>query len=270
MVIMWKFFIIVIPCIIFANNDIVAQEKELTLNEKISINNLKDHVMHKRKGAVAKQIKYPLERCDYFDLYINDENDFVDSFDQIFDSIQIEEFKTQNWGYRFIPTVECYLLQGAGYFGMFDNDGILNLTHIPLSQSEINLIQKFVENEKNCLHPSIRNYSEPVCLLLAGKYRIRIDLMKDGKIRYSSWKKDAAASAIPDLVIYDGHRWGNRWGTNYEFKNGEYEYCLSDYFVGDGPCFYVRKNGEIIMEITPDDIQIKRFSKSWSIAFDQL
>ena len=30
--------------------------------------------------------------------------------------------------------------------------------------------------------------------------------------RYSSWKKDAAISAIPDLVIYGGKRWGNRWG----------------------------------------------------------
>lgn len=267
---MWKYFLIAISCIIFTNNDIVAQDKELTLNEKISINNLKDHIIHKRKGAVAKQIKYPLERCEYFDLYINEENDFIDSFDQIFDSIQRDEFKTINWGYMFIPTVECFLLQGGGCSGMFDNDGILYLTHIPLSKSEIHLIQELIKREKNCLHPSIRNYSEPVCLLFADKYRIRIDLMQDGKIRYSSWKKDAAISAIPDLVIYDGQRWGSRWGTNYDFKNGEYEYSLSDYFLGDGPCFYVRKNGETIMEITPDDIQIKRFSKSWSIVFDKL
>ena len=147
---MWKSLLIVISCIIFTNNDIAAQEKELTLNEKISINNLKDHVIYKRKGTVAKQIKYPLERCGYFDLYINDENGLIDSFDQIFDSIQIEEFKTINLEYMFIPTVECYLLQGGGYFGMFDNDGILNLTHIPLSKSEKHLIQEFIENEKNC------------------------------------------------------------------------------------------------------------------------
>ena len=39
---MWKSLLIAIPCIIFTNNDIAAQEKELTLNEKISINNLKE------------------------------------------------------------------------------------------------------------------------------------------------------------------------------------------------------------------------------------
>lgn len=44
---------------------VVAQDKELSLNEKIGINNLKDHVMYKRKESVAMQIKYPLERCGY-------------------------------------------------------------------------------------------------------------------------------------------------------------------------------------------------------------
>ena len=56
--------------------------------------------------------------------------------------------------------------------------------------------------------------SNIACLLFAGKYRIRIDLIRDGNIRYSSWKKDAAISAIPDLVIYGGKRWGNRWVTS--------------------------------------------------------
>lgn len=89
--------------------------------------------------------------------------------------------------------------------------------------------------------------------------------MHDGNIRYSSWKKYAATSAIPDLVIYGGERWGNRWGTNYDFKNGEYEYHIEDYFIGEEPCFDVSKNGNVIMEISPDNIQIKRFSRSWSI-----
>ena len=84
-------------------------------------------------------------------------------------------------------------------------------------------------------------------------------------IRYSSWKKDVATSAIPDLVVYNGKSSGNRWGINYDFKNGEYEYHIEDYFIGEGPCFNVSKNGKTIMEISPDNIQIKRFSRSWSI-----
>ena len=262
---MQKFLLIVISLLIISGNAVVAQIKELTLNEKIAINNLKDHVMSKRKKSVAKQIKYPLERCDYFEYYINDKNDFIHSFDRIFDYKQIEKFRDSKWEYVYYPMFEYYSLQGEGYIGEFDEEGVMNLTHIPLSETETIYIQELIENEKLSLHPSIRNYLEPVCLLLAGKYRIRIDLMPDGNIRYSSWKKDAVTSAIPDLVVYNGKSSGNRWGTNYDFKNGEYEYHIEDYFIGEGPCFNVSKNGKAIMEISPDNIQIKRFSRSWSI-----
>lgn len=262
---MQKFLLIVISLLIISGNAVVAQIKELTLNEKIAINNLKNHVMSKRKEPVAKQIKYPLERCDYFEYYINDKNDFINSFDKIFDSKQIEEFQVSKWEYVYYPMFEYYSLQSEGYIGEFDDSGKMNLTHIPLSESETIYIQRLIDIERKSLHPTLRNYVEPICLLFAGKYRIRIDLMHDGNIRYSSWKKDAATSAIPDLVIYGGERWGNRWGTNYDFKNGEYEYHIEDYFIGEGPCFDVSKNGNVIMEISPDNIQIKRFSRSWSI-----
>lgn len=64
---MQKFLLIVISLLIISGNAVVAQIKELTLNEKIAINNLKNHVMSERKESVAKQIKYPLEQCDYFE-----------------------------------------------------------------------------------------------------------------------------------------------------------------------------------------------------------
>lgn len=64
---MQKFLLIVISLLIISGNAVVAQIKELTLNEKIAINNLKNHVMSERKESVAKQINYPLEQCDYFE-----------------------------------------------------------------------------------------------------------------------------------------------------------------------------------------------------------
>lgn len=262
---MHKLLLILVSVIISTSNTIVAQEKELSLNERIGINNLKDHVEYKRKEAVAKQIIYPLERCDYFEYYINDQNDFIYFFDKIFDSKQIKKFQASKWEYVYYPMFEYYSLRSDGYIGEFNEEGVMNLSHIPLSETETTYIQELIENEKKKLHSSIRNYLKPVCLLLAGKYRIRIDLMQDGNIRYSSWKKDAATSAIPDLVIYNGEIRGNQWGTSYEFKNGEYEYRIEDWFVGDGPSFYVSKNDKIIMEITPNNIQIKRFSKSWYV-----
>ena len=74
-----------------------SQDKELTMNEKIGINNLKDHVMYKRKEAVAKQVVFPLERCSYFGYVIHNQKDFINSFDTIFDSNQIEKFQKSEW-----------------------------------------------------------------------------------------------------------------------------------------------------------------------------
>lgn len=261
---MQKLSLILFYLIITTSNVIVAQDRELSLNERIGINNLKDHVTYKRKTAVARQIKYPLMRCDYFEYYISDANDFIDSFDIIFDSEQIEEFRASQWEYLYDQSYDNYTLWGSGYSGEFNEEGVIHLTYIPLSETENIYIQKLIDKEKNCLHPNLRNYIEPVCLLYAGKYRIRIDLMQDGNVRYSSWKKDADISSIPDLVIYGGEISGNRWYRTYVFKNNEYEYRIDESLVGEelseiGPSFTVSKNGKIIMEISPRDIQIKWF-----------
>ena len=241
-------FLSIAPCF-----GLVAQDKELTMNEKIGINNLKDHVTYKRKEAVAKHIIFPLKRCSYFDFYIKDQQDFINSFDIIFDDKQIESFRTSKWKYIFFPTYGYYSLQGGGYVGGFDDEGKLLLSTISLSESEKKYIQALIEKEKTTLHASIRNYKEPVCVILAGKYRIRIDRMPDNTLRYCSWNREKDISAQPDLVIYGGREWGNSWGDNYRFKNGEYEYYLEDYIVSDnGPIFTVRKNGIDILTIDSD------------------
>ncbi len=248
-------FLIVASCF-----GLAAQDKELTLNEKIAINNLKDHVAYKRKEAVAKQVAFPLERCSYFGYIIHDQKEFISSFDTIFDSKQIEEFQKSKWEYIFTPVYEYYYLHGSGYLGGFSDEGILYLTYIQLSETEQQYIKELIEKEKQTLHISLRNYMEPVCTILAGKYRIRIDRMPDNELRYASWKKDAEISAAPDLVILGGKTWGNRWGTNYDFKNGEYEYSLSDYICADeGPYFMVSKNNQTILEIKSDDVKIIEF-----------
>lgn len=250
---MKRLLLIGISLISMASLSFTAPQKELTINEKIAINNLKDHVTYRRKEVVAKQIKYPLTRCSYFDYYIKDQKDFINSFDIIFDVKQIDDFRVSKWEYIFIPTYEYYSLQGGGHVGDFDDDGLLYLTHIELSETEERYIKELIEKEKLTLHESLRNYLEPVCIVMAGKYRIRIDRMPDYTVRYTSWKKDAPISSIPDLVILGGEIWGTRWGTNYDFKNGEYEYSLEDYILSDcGPIFTVSKNNQTLLKIDSD------------------
>lgn len=237
-------FLIVASCFVLE-----AQDKQLTKNEKIGIDNLKENVTYKRKEAVAKQIKYPLIRCGYFKYAITSQKDFVNSFDIIFDTKQIQEFRTAQWEYIFFPSFECYSLQGDGYVGEFNIDGKLILSGIPLSESEMGYIQSLIEKEKMTLHPSIRNYKEPKYLIYAGKYRIRIDRMPDDTLRYCSWNKDAAISAEPDLVIYGGEECCTQWGNSIIFNNGEYEYTLEDFGLSEGAIFSVSKNGTEILVI---------------------
>ena len=66
-----------IAFITISNNAIVVQDKVLTLNEKIAINNLKDHVMSERIATIANQIKYLLNLCNSFEYNVNDKNDFI-------------------------------------------------------------------------------------------------------------------------------------------------------------------------------------------------
>ena len=94
---MKRLLLIGISLISMASLSFTAPQKELTINEKIAINNLKDHVTYRRKEVVAKQIKYPLTRCSYFDYYIKDQKDFINSFDIIFDVKQIDDFRTRNF-----------------------------------------------------------------------------------------------------------------------------------------------------------------------------
>ena len=239
--------------------NVLGQNKKLSLNEKIAINNLKDHIKFERKNVVAKQIKYPLFRNEYFDYVINDEDEFLNTYEFIFDRRQIEGFSKTFWEYYLIHGFEFYSLQGNGYVGEFDDNGIFHLTHIPLSDTEIEYINKLVEKEREHLHISLKDFVKPVCVVWAGNFRIRIDLMRDNRLRYSSWKKHKKISSTPDLVIYGGEIWGTRWGTNYTFVNGEYKYEISDCLVSEtGPTFVVSKNDKPIMEIN-EKVLIKYF-----------
>lgn len=239
---------------------LTAQEKELTINEKIGINNLKDHVAYKRKEAVAKQIKFPLVRCSYFDYYIHNKSEFINSFNTIFDFNQIENFQISDWEYILDPLSLEYYLNSSGYAGIFNDTGMLYLTYISLSDTEKRYLQSLIDKEKETLHPSIRNYKEPECVIMAGDYRIRIDVMNDNSLRYTSWKKNKQISSLPDIVIYDGYSMGNRIYTSYTFTNGDYVYELSDsILLDDPPSLSVTKSGERILDIELDYNSFKYF-----------
>jgi len=79
---------------------------------------------------------------------------------------------------------------------------------------------------KAALHPSLREYKEPVYLVTTKTYRIRIDEISNGFYRYASWKKEKATSARPDLTINNGtvDMQGSGGNHVFIFTNGRYKY----------------------------------------------
>nr|WP_321222905.1 hypothetical protein [uncultured Psychroserpens sp.] len=61
------------------------------------------------------------------------------------------------------------------------------------------------------------------------KFIIKVDRLKDGSIRYTSWNKPKTKIDAPSLVLYDGEieqqtKYGS--GFDYQFQNGEFLYVI--------------------------------------------
>lgn len=259
---MKKYYLLLIIQLLFcwslaAQNS--ALEKQLTQVEKSAINSLKQLMRTRQKELIAEHIQYPLYRDKYFNCVIRNKQEFLEVFDLIFDEKQAENFCQSEWEYIFSPLNETHNLMGSrGIFhGEFDKNGKLLLTSIYLSESEVQYLQTLIEKDKKQLHESLRDYKKPYCIIFAGKYRIRIDEMPDGELRYASWNRDKPISSPADLVIYKCEVMGNRWWTSHTFKNGEFTYTFEDSTTG-GLTFVVERGNRTLLSIT-NNISVKYY-----------
>ncbi len=85
---------------------------------------------------------------------------------------------------------------------------------------------------------------EPIAEFKAKDFIVRIEILSNGKYKYSSWGKNKSICKTPDLVLYNGEMacWDETgWcdcnavydngsssllGRKYSFKNNEYVYCF--------------------------------------------
>jgi len=114
-----------------------------------------------------------------------------------------------------------------------DNDGRLIAVNYQ-SEAERNKREKLIENDKDLIHNTLRNFEQPKLLLETEKFRIRIDELSNGVFRYASWSINASMSEKPELVIENGN-WmpeGSGGNNKYVFINGDYIYECSINVVG--------------------------------------
>ena len=219
----WSFKVRIISLALICFFAMTSFARELTKNEKTAIANLKDNVRSGRVDSVAEQVEYPQCRSAFPEYIISTKDEFKNNYDLVFDEQQIETFLSSDWRYHY-----GLLINDAGFTGHFDDDGVLVLDHIPLSDSEWAHVGDLVQKNRATLHPSVRDFQQPVLLLAAGKYLVRIDAMREGKFRYTCWDKGADQSAKPALVLYDGELFSTPYYTSYTFDNEGYEYYIQE------------------------------------------
>ena len=119
----------------------IAGARELTYNEKIAIANLKDNIRNGRIDSISDQIVFPLCRSSYPEYIIDTKEAFKGSFSIVFDDKQIKNFLESHWYYHY-----GMIMSDAGFTGRFNDEGVLILENIPLSDSEWKYVDTLVAN----------------------------------------------------------------------------------------------------------------------------
>ena len=242
-------------------------------------------VKNRDKKGLSKIISYPLNRI-YPIPPVRNEKEFIERFDEIFDSKLIEKISNANpeecwgsFGWRGL-----YMIEDLGYSHLylgFGDDVIYSIEH---SEKEKLRSEKLIEAEKKDLHESLKTFLYPVILMESPTHLIRIDCIQnnaDNEVyRYASWKKGSSISDKPDLVLTNGvgKVEGSGCYGSYTFTNGNFGYICgvgmwgNPQYIDD---FYVYKNikinedgwvnGDIILKQKGENIKIIYWSEECTL-----
>jgi hypothetical protein len=183
------------------------------------------------KEQIAAMVEYPFERANPLPP-IKNKQEFTARFDQIFDATFINKIRKSNLALDW---------SAMGYKGfMFDNgmlwlneDGKLKSVHYQ-SNYERKLQVKLINDDKNNIYPSLRNYMSPALIMYTKDYLIRVDKTGEYSYRYAAWKTGSKMNEKPDIVIKNGeiHFEGSGGNHGYKFTNGDYAYDCSINVLG--------------------------------------
>lgn len=199
-------------------------------------------------AAITKQVQYPLKR-DYPIPDIKNPADLQKRFDQIFDAPlkkQIAQSQLKDWSE--VGSEGVMLSQGEIWL---DEGKIIAVNHSGKKEQEY--LQQIIQKQKNTLHSSVKNFTQPIVDFKTSKYRIRVDELANGQLRYASWGVNQAISEQPQLVlkgklVSDGGSFGD---ANYVFKNGQYTYTVNRNTIGESDAdilFMVEKNDVVVID----------------------
>jgi hypothetical protein len=215
---------ILIAILIAGITTALGQNSELKKEQIQSIQKLVNSFKANNKTKIANVISYPLRR-EYPLKDVEDKNDFLQRFDDIFDRLFIERVaksKISDWsevGWRGI------MLDNGTLW--IDNYGKIMRVNYQ-SSKEKQLLANAIQADKSQLPKSLQNFEKPLYLLFTKIYKIRIDEKSEGILRYAAWKIKKQKSE-PDIIIENGVLEFQGSGGNHTitFKNDGYTYTVS-------------------------------------------
>jgi len=189
-------------------------------------------IKNQNRELLSDKIAYPLRR-EYPLPPVKNREEFLKRYNEIFDdslvNIIITSMPEEDW-------------KEVGWRGIMLQRGLLwldikgRLTAVNY-QSSIEKQQRaeLIDQQRNLLHPSLKAFKQPACLMETKKFRIRIDDMGNGNYRYASWELHNKQSDKPDLIIENGTFIPEGTGGNYhyDFKNDGYIYRCSVTVLGE-------------------------------------
>ena len=119
---------------------------------------------------------------------------------------------------------------------IIENPKLNQLESIELLTTESVNDSIITNNVRKHLYFELRNFDNEIVFMQTNKFKILLDYLSDGSIRYASWSRDKNISEKPDLILKNGILKYDGTGGNhlYIFKNYNYTYkCIINVLVPD-------------------------------------
>ena len=239
-----NFYLLFIFCIFSCNANALDSKYKPTIKSFI------DLVKSNNRNAIADHITYPLNR-EYPIPSIKNKQQMLKRFDEVFDESLLKSIINSDIEKDWDDVGWRGIMLSSGWLWL-DYDGKLIAVNYQ-SDAEKTIKAKLINEQKNALHPSLKNYVAPVLEWETSKFRIRIDDLGNQKFRYAAWPLGKSTSDKPDLVLLNGKVTFEGSGGNhfYTFSKGKYQYQCDVNVIGESSVpagsLSVYKEGKLIL-----------------------
>ena len=145
-----------------------------------------------------------------------------------------------------------FATMGAGYDWILEYDIHTKELYVPITTEDNDMTDRYKawrfdgnrfvyqgERANRHLNSSLSQYDRLLQYITTKDYIVRVDLLANGELRYSSWSKPGTTEENPDIVLTGGKKVHYEVASNqlppcdeYRFKNGSYQYIVNHCEVG--------------------------------------